>query len=120
MKNRSHALRIWCAQHDMTVKEFAVANGWPPEVIGNAINGIVRISPERAAQISKATKGAVSPQNFRIGSRQKGRPVGLTAKDADAIRKMVRRGALQAEAARQYNVTVSMVSRIVNGSRHKA
>jgi transcriptional regulator with XRE-family HTH domain len=117
MKNRSHPLRIYCAQHGISLQEFAAANNFGYDNLGKAIRGQHRVTQDFVERIVKATNGIVAAKDFLITKRNV--KITPSARDAIAIRRLGQRGMLQKDIAKTYGISPSTVSRIVNGSRHK-
>jgi transcriptional regulator with XRE-family HTH domain len=120
MRNRSHPLRVWLLKNDMPVAEFAAEVGCTANYVYRAINQEQPISAMLAKKIRLATRGRIIPQDFTIskgGQGKRPRPP-LSLIEVRRIRKARDKGVRLHVLASQYNVSVSMISRIASGDRH--
>lgn len=121
MKNRSHPLRIWLMQNDLSMADFAARIGTTPSHLNHAVNRYVVIGRTLVERISRATKGAVVPADFDVGNGGHGirnRP-NLTPTEVRGIRKARKKGTKLQVLSAQYGVSMAAISRVANRQTHK-
>lgn len=64
MKNRSHPLRVWLASRDKTLTEFAAELGVSLSYLSDVVIGKRNPSPAYVEMLRRATKGAVTEEDF--------------------------------------------------------